>query len=81
MSRNDSSSYLTGVIVGGVVGACTALLCAPKPGAALTALRRRRNDPAMQARVDAEIDQSFPASDPPSWTSSTGSTAEGERDR
>jgi gas vesicle protein len=75
MSRFDSTTFLTGVLVGCAVGAAGALLAAPQPGRALTALRQRRSFRTQEPMVDETIDESFPASDPPSWTPSTGTTS------
>jgi gas vesicle protein len=76
MSTVNATNFLTGLLVGGTMGALAALLCAPQQGPAWRAIRQRQwssND--TDPRIDDEMDQSFPASDPPSWTSATtGST-------
>ena len=75
MSTVNSTSFLTGLVVGGTVGALAALLCAPQEGVGFAACRKLRSKTDLDPRVDDESDQSFPASDPPSWTSATtGST-------
>ena len=74
MSRFDSTTFLTGLLVGSAAGAVAGLLCAPKQGPTLGAIRHRRMLDAPEPHVDEEIDQSFPASDPPSWTPTTSTT-------
>jgi gas vesicle protein len=74
MSRFDATTFLTGLLVGTAAGAVAGLLYAPRPGAALDAIRTRRALGADEPRVDEQIDQSFPASDPPSWTPTTSTT-------
>ena len=63
MNRPESQAYLAGLVVGAAVGAVAGLLCAPAQGPALSVWRGRSHpeDP----RVDDEMEQSFPASDPP----------------
>ena len=69
-----NNTFLTGLLIGSAVGAVAALLSAKRPGYAITSMRHRRSLRAQQPMVDETIDESFPASDPPSWTPATTTT-------
>ena len=68
MSRLNSSTLLAGLLIGGSVGLAVGVLCTSETGRELLALARRRSHRAQQPQLDEVLDESFPASDPPSWT-------------
>jgi gas vesicle protein len=72
--RIDSPVFVAGLLVGGVLAAAVAALTAPREGIAISAIRSRRAAKVQEPQIDDQLDQSFPASDPPSWTSVTSRT-------
>ena len=70
MSRLNSTTLLAGLLIGGSIGLVAGLLCTSETGRGLMALGRR-SPRAEQPQLDEVLDDSFPASDPPSWTPAT----------
>ena len=73
--RISPQTFVAGLVVGGFLGATVGALYAPVEGPALSRIRTRRNVRAQQPMIDDQGDQSFPASDPPSWTPVTSTNA------
>lgn len=67
MPQQGDSTFLGGFAIGLLLGAAVGLMAAPEPGYATRAIQRRRGRHAQEV-VDETLDESFPASDPPSWT-------------
>ena len=71
MSRLNSTTLLAGLLIGGSIGLAAGLLYTSETGRDLMPFRRWRNLRARQPHLDEVLDESFPASDPPSWTPAT----------
>ena len=72
--RLTPHTFLSGLLVGSFLGAAVGALYAPAEGRAIARIRERRTTRAQEPMIDDQVEQSFPASDPPSWTPATSST-------
>ena len=68
MKRVNTREFMIGLLLGSGLGLLGCLLAAPAQGR--LALGRGRRGGLSEQRIDETIDESFPASDPPSWTPS-----------
>jgi gas vesicle protein len=71
--NSSQQSFVTGLVIGGFLGAALGTLYAPSEGRGLAGLRALRQHRSLEPMIDQQIDESFPASDPPSWTPANAS--------